>query len=85
MGMARARSCEGVPRIARGDLEDGTHGQPDPRKLRHRRSNGGFAQNIKKTLRLDGTYLLDNKLFAFNGALMSERENIHSGGQIRQR
>ena len=48
-------------------------------------ASGGFAQKIKKTLRLDGTHLLDNEFFAFNGALMSERENIHSGGQIRQR
>jgi len=46
MGMARAPSCEGVPRIARGDLEDGTHGQPDPRVATAWWHLEGFAQNM---------------------------------------
>ena len=47
MGMARARSCEGVPRIARGDLEDGTHGQPDPGSY----ATGGASGDSPKTLK----------------------------------
>jgi hypothetical protein len=49
MGMVRARKCDGVPRIALGDLEDGTHGQPDPQVRQS--ADEGFAQK-KEPFRL---------------------------------
>ena len=75
MGMARAPSCEGVPRIALGDLEDGTHGQPDPRKLRHRRSIGGFAQNMneKKSQMWDLISILSCNILTITQRLLSIR------------